>query len=420
MTNILMPYGSSSAETKHRSETVFCSYFAHLQELTNLRGINCFSLNAELTKAKNNIALKATAKESKRPESIPLVVWNDKNLRTSGAFYSELIYPILAKGKDAYKPTDEAIAQFCAKLFSGEPINIIQYYTLSKTQSPRRTGSPNHIIDLAEIEMLKHYSLITKTAQELGFNLGFVIVDENDIFPKDELVGGKEEDALVNKIITSNTLKIFGASDKIIIRLPYDSVVSALGDDFNMSYESNFSMFLDKASQEMETGEQTPLAIRMRTFLNVISNKGLESFGMDHKIISEMQISGKDFDIKQLPTDLLNYLLTLTSHVATIMSLRDEAAKKVIALEKISEFPEYDQNSKLYGGVTRSSNRWGFLPNPKKYQGRTINPMHGIAVYSESGEYRGISTFQELSDLEIQNNAEIVRLENKPVFAIVK
>ena len=54
---------------------------------------------------------------------------NDPKLRLAAAFFSELIKPLLATGKDSYKPTEEDLLEFCNDLINNQ-LTIVLYYAL--------------------------------------------------------------------------------------------------------------------------------------------------------------------------------------------------------------------------------------------------------------------------------------------------
>lgn len=94
------------------------------------------------------------------------------------------------------------------------------------------------------------------------------------------------------------------------------------------------------------------------------------------------------------------------------MDLRELAAKSAIQAG-LDNYPEYNP-SRIYGGVTRSTKRWSFLPHPKKFNGQTVNPMHGLAVYTENGEFLGISQKRHLPA-----ESKIIYEGLKPLFVII-
>jgi hypothetical protein len=404
-------------------------YLTELEALADEHGVSTFDIDTPLNRVTDNISRKGykEVRESKlHPDQ--KAAFNPSHpahktgegVRKAAGVYLEAIRPLLAEGKEGhvFKPTPEQIKALCDKMSSPDGLNFVFYYAMSKTKSPRRTGSPNNIIDPAEIEMLKQYAIISRAAEAQGIDLRFTIVNEMDVMPNDDPLGLTASEKAVNKAVTSQTLKRFGADHLITVRSLRDSVVEPLGNTFPTQYEQRRAANLQKAQEEVESNALTALRIRCFTFLDCMPDANLEQFGLSPEDIAGIRQQGKDIDLNILPASLTQFLIHRTAEFASIMDLRGLATRNVMEQGLQSEYPEYALN-RVNAGVTRNAERWSFKPHPKPSLGRTINPMHGIVLYNgQSGDYIGIAEYAQLErDVIATGKGEIVSIGKKPVFA---
>ncbi len=335
----------------------------------------------------------------------------DEKTRLAGLYFLELIKPSLASGKDAYRPTPEDIVKFCQQLKDGQ-LNFVMYYAFSKTQSPIRTGSPDQIIDFAEIEMLKHWATIIGVGQRLGFNPRLVIVDETFELPEDDILGFRFQHQQYNLAIATSYLKKFLPEGSVIFRPLSESVRNPLGERFDIFYREESERVRNNLIGQLEQDEFTSDTKRMCIFLECMTPKTWDEYNIQI-LLSAIQTPR---DLQQtLPQQLLDYLVDITTHFRTIMNLR-EIAKNVVIQTRLEGYPEYQSTNRVYGGITRSSSRWSFLPHPKKYNGQTRNPMHGLAVYDSRKTFQGIASFsQAIND---PNSRVIYDEKGKPLFVL--
>lgn len=331
-------------------------------------------------------------------------------------YFLELIKPSLASGKDAYRPTPEDIVKFCQQLKDGQ-LNFVMYYAFSKTQSPIRTGSPDQIIDFAEIEMLKHWATIIGVGQRLGFNPRLVIVDETFELPEDDILGFSFQHQKYNLAIATSYLEKVLPEGGIIFRPLSESVRKplgeGLGEGFNMLYENKYEQVRNDLIRQLQKNEWTPDTKRMVIFLECMTPKIWNEYNIQD-LLSFIQ-TPKDLH-QYFPQELLNYLVSITTHFKTIMDLREIAKNIVIQAGWECDYPEYQLANRVYGGVTRSTSRWSFLPHPIRFKGQTRNPMHGLAVYDLQGSFQGIASFsQTIND---PNSRVIYDEKGKPLFVL--
>ena len=338
----------------------------------------------------------------------------DHILLLAVGYYTRIIKPWLASGNDSYKPSIDEIIEFSKKLLSG--VDIVFYYAFSKTQSPGRTGSPDYKIDFAEFEMLKHWVYVSSVARKIGFDLRIILVDETPALPFDEYLGLKEEDLKTNQKLFADFLALYG-NPPIIYRSLLDSVSSPLGDSFSGLYEERQQEILEIINKELLNNVISPKTIKILTFLDCLPETTLNSFNIKPEDLEQIISSFKRGEFNPLlaiDQELLNYLINLTAHFDSLMSLRSTARDIVLANGSLEEYPEYS-DSRIYGGVTRSSSRWSFLPHPRKFNGKTVNPMHGLAIYDNEGNFYGVCPKRELPD-----ETNIIYYQGKkPVFAII-
>lgn len=403
----------------HRPEIVkdtAIQHFAVMKDYAAQHELPTFDLDTEIQVEEQKIVQKFSGK---RPDSVPQSVWNnsDKKLRLAGAFYSHFVNPLLARGRDAHKPTEEEVMDFCTKLTDGG-VNFTLYYALSKTQSPTRTGSDDSIIDFAEFEMLRHYSLISRVAKDLDLTMKFTLIDETDVLPEDDFFGLTAREKMLNKSLIQLALNEFGTEDDVRVRSLYESVVRPLSSAFDKLYDEKYAQLDTVTREQLASGEATALTIRIFTFLDCMPNTGLANLGLSPEEITQIRVAGKSVDLNNLPHPLKEYLISLTTHVATIMDLRGQAAEQILLSGNDDDFPEYS-NDKVYGGVTRSASRWSIMPHPIKWKGEVRNPMHGLATYDHAKQYRGVATFNHLNQLQDARECDIIYHGTKPIFALV-
>lgn len=366
--------------------------------------------------------------EAKNPSlyrSIPENIRNSENekLRRAGVFYRRMIKPSLATGRDAYTPSEEELSNLMKELAAGETVNTVMYYALSKTRSPRRTGSPDTLIDYAELEMLKHYALMTGTARELGFDFRIVLVDETSEIESDELMGFKDEEKRLNRHLAQVYLESIGAQDKVIIRQLNESVRKPLGGDFEKLYEDSRREAREDILRDVDSENVTPGIIRIKVLLDVMPDEGLRELGCNDEQIFNLRENLRDLKISDIDKNVLNYLIDRSTHISAIMNLRPKAEEAVNKNGQLDDYPEYQTGKKLYGGVTRTQRRWSFMPHPTRWKGRTINPMHGLSIYDQAGNYHGVVEYKNaVDDIEQGNQFDhIVKYgENEKPIAVIK
>mgnify|MGYP000481936083 CR=1 FL=1 len=351
-------------------------------------------------------------KRESLPKSLKFV--EDPRVRLASIWYLELVKPLLATGKDSYKPSEEDIEEFVQKATSeGEGINFVIYYALSKTQSPARTGSPDNIIDLAELEMLRYWASIIEVGKKIGVSAQLTIIDESSELPQ-KFLGFSPDILVLNHNLSKVYLQHLGVSDGIVIKTLTDSVRGPLGEDFEGFYQPLFSDKKEALIKSLQEGVVSPEFIRMRIFLECMTPDTWNLYNIE-EILGKVE---KPEDIFKLPKDLRDFLINLTAHFNAIMGLRETAGSYIQQSGSLDLYPEYDLEKRVYGGVTRSQRRWSFLPNPVKYKGQTRNPMHGLSFYDHQRNFGGYIPFNEA--LRLGDQVEIVYNGNKPLFVVQK
>lgn len=343
--------------------------------------------------------------------AIPGELKNSSSVKTrrAAAFYSTMIQPMLATGRDAFKPSSTDIVGLCNSLCSGEKTRFVTYYALSKSCSPRRTGSPDVVIDLAELEMLKVHSLLAGVAKNLDFNFESIIVDESSEIPNDDILRFNDHDRSTNSFVVNRYLEDVGQADTVIIRPLSDSVRTPLAGEFAKKYAEKRAANAKRLFDDINHGNLTPSTLRMKIFIECIPDESLASMGVTSSEISQLRNNLPSVSLRSINRDLLMYVAEMTLHFSAIMDLRSEAGARV---SDFDYFPEYTSGGRLYGGVTRSTSRWSFLPNPTRFKGKTMNPMHGLAIYDSNGTFCGVDHYSEISEL---SNAQVLHIGDKPV-----
>ena len=336
----------------------------------------------------------------------------DPQIRAASMWYAELVKPLLATGKDSYKPSEQDIIDFVQKAVR-EGVNFVMYYALSKTQSPLRTGSPDNVIDFAELEMLRYWTTVIKVGKQIGVNSQLIIIDESSELHQ-EFLGFSPEVLSLNHQIAKEYLKHLGAKDTIQIRTLTESVRNPLGENFEAYYQPLFEKKREEIIHSLQEGINSPEFIRMRIFLECMTPDTWNLYNIE-EILKELQ---KPQDVFKIREDLRNFIIDLTAHFNTIMGLRESAGDYVRQNDKLNSYPEYDSETRVYGGVTRSKRRWSFLPHPIRYKGQTRNPMHGLAIYDKQRDFQGYIPFIEAS--KSPNQFKIVYNGNKALFVIQK
>ena len=337
----------------------------------------------------------------------------DPQIRAASMWYVELVKPLLATGNDSYKPSEQDITEFVQKVVGKEGVNFVIYYALSKTQSPPRTGSPDNIIDFAELEMLRYWVTIIEVGKQIGVNSQLIIIDESSELPQ-KFLGFSPEVLSLNHQIAKGYLKFLGAEDTIQIRTLTESVRGPLGENFEALYQPLFEKKREELTHSLQNGIISPEFIRMRIFLECMTPDTWNFYNIE-EILRTIQ---KPEDIFTIPVDLRDFIIDLTAHFNTIMGLRESVGNYVRQNGNLGLHPEYDLVTRAYGGVTRSQKRWSFLPHPTKYNGQTRNPMHGLAIYDGQRDFKGYIPFIEASNSGGQ--FEILYNGNKPLFVIQK
>jgi len=349
-------------------------------------------------------------------ESLPrsLRFAEDPQIRAVSMWYAGLVKPLLATGNNSYKPSEQDITEFVQKAAGKEGVNFVIYYALSKTQSPLRTGSPDNIIDFAELEMLRYWATVVNVGKQIGVNSQLTIIDESSELPQ-EFLGFSSDVLSLNHQIAKGYLEFLGAKDAIQIRTLTESVRKPLGENFESLYQPLFEKKREELIHSLQNGINSPEFIRIRIFLECMTADTWNLYNIE-EILKAIQ---KPEYIFKIPEDLRNFIIDLTVHFNTIMGLRESAGNYVRQNGNLDLYPEYDLGTRVYGGVTRSQRRWSFLPHPTRYKGQTRNPMHGLAIYNEQRDFQGYIPFIEA--LNSGDEVEIVyNNRNKPLFVIQK
>lgn len=356
--------------------------------------------------------------DKNKAQGMPNLIRNldEPGIKTAWAIYREIVKPLLSDGKEVHKPTDEEVLDFCQRL-NGEGVKIAQYYAAHKTKSPNRTGSPDTLVDLAEVEMLKNYTVMSLVANHFGMSLKFIIVDESDAVPSDNILGFTQEQKDLNAVIIDRMLEELGATDKVLIRPLVQSISTPLRKErFDEIYEVEIEQSMTKVINELHSNESDALTIRIFTFLDCTPDEGFINLGLSQTDIDCVRAVVKTRNIEELlllPEQLLSHYIRLTAHFETIMGMRSLAAQVVRENGEQDKFPQYGEDI-IYGGVTRSAHRWSFLTHPVRNKGRTINPTHGLAVYNGEN-FAGNAYFIELFD---NDKFKLIYFGEKPICAI--
>lgn len=397
------------------------SYARKLRGLGRAYGIPVFDAEPEVERRVSMIHKRMG--DSKMMGAVPgeIKASHDEALKSAGAYYTEFIKPLLATGRDAFKPRPENVTTICQNL-AGEGVDLVIYYALSKTQSPRRTGSPDAVIDFAELEMLKHYAIMTRSAEAIGLKSRFILIDETSAMQDDAYLGITGSDKTINKEVSQMAIESYKASGQVIVKSLLESVAKPLGSDFASMYQERYAVSLERIKNEAidisPNRQLTPLAIRIRTILDCMPNSGIEALGVDRKDVAVVRAASNACEFNSIPQELLTYLFVTTANIEAIMDLRSVARERALEVGDIEDYPEYRQD-RVYGGVTRKVDRWSFMPHPIRFNGSTINPMHGLATYDQSRAFNGIAYFETLAQMQQRQESQIVYLDNKPVFSIL-
>lgn len=393
----------------------------NLDTLLNTANDRGISLMPDVDEATKDVLKRANAIHKEK--SIPATLREDLKLKNAVAFYYEIIKPLIPNGKKN-KPKGEIVHNLCSRLADGVPSNFVISLCLSKTLSPRRTGSPNGTVDFAELETLKYYSKMVGVAKNLGLPLGVIFMDESTTLPDGGHLGITNEHKKINKEILTSYLEKAGTADRIQIRSLKDSVEKPLGSDFPALYEEKYQQ-IDKEirsvianpNQNDECDKKNKSVIETHVFFDLIPDKGLKELGVPSSEIDKLRDAVKSpNDLSKLPKSVLDYVIHLTANTETMLKLREAAGNK-IASDMYHQYPEYNLLSRIKAGITRSEDRdWNFMPHPIRYEGNTILAMHGLGVYDGKGIYLGNLPYKELTRNE---SSEIMYIGGKPVGAIM-
>jgi len=348
---------------------------------------------------------------------------NVEQLEIAETFYSKMIEPLIEKGSDVFASDQNYKKDLYKKLASAEGANIVLSYSLFKVQSSSRANSPDSLIDMAEVEMLRQYCVIARVAQTLGLTLHFTITNEADVFPSDDPLGLNDKDKAMNMAIANSTIKDFKADGLVTIRPLKASVASALGADFDRLYNTQKENCCQETRKQINENRGN-LKSNAFAFLDSISDRNLSRLGITSPVqIRSIRAIKHNESIAQLPPALVDYLVDITATWRGLLNLREEAMKKVRADGKTNEYPEYSDN-RVHAGLTLSPNRLSLKPSLKRVLGQTLNSTFGITVYQtqkytrELG-YAGLAKYPDFTDLQKAGEAiEIVSLDRKPIFAV--
>lgn len=423
-----------------RSNTIFGvkQYVADLKDRAKFHNIGTFiNLDNDIEKSVEEITNEQYAETVPKsfPESIKKLIirkrlllgehkaepLNEQDLKLlqAATFYKKMINPLVIRGTKICSPN---IENLCNKLASKEGANIVIYCGITKTQSPLKTGSTNSIIDMANIEMLRHYSLIARTAKKLELNLRFTIVDETDGVPNDKILGHVDKEKAENIEIAREIIRDFGAKGLVTCRTLKESIIQPLGEKFESLYNQKQNEIFSSIQKAVNSNPDNPLAIRLGIFIDAIPDQGLRELGITSDVaIEDIRAKTESRKLSELPKELVDYALRVATDFQALMELRSEAQKIVQSKNNQDKYPEYSEN-RIHAGITRSAERLSLLPSHKKFNNQTIIPMHGLAIYTESStgtKYEGVAKYQHLMELQKSGkNIEIVYLDKKPIFAV--
>ncbi len=370
------------------------------------------------TEAVSNEVKEAAEKLSKY-KALPddLRYSDDDRLRLAGAYYQFLIKPLMASGSDAKKIEPFEVYDFCQRLSQNQPIVLSVYYMFLKNTHEYSTSPLNGVIDFAELEMLKYYALLTTVAQKLGFPLSVVLIDEAPICPT-ELFGITAQHQTTTKEIITAYLEKSRASKYLSVKTVTEVVHGALAHTFEPLYLQEQARIRQNVILELHSGASTSLTSQIVPFFDLIPSKLLEQrFGLSSKDRKEIREAGYSFaNLSTHSQSLSAALFEAIVHFQTVMSLRREVADSKIRQWNFMEASSGNNNVKnIRCGVTRSMERWSFLPHPVRYRGQTRNPAYGLALYDARGGFRGIVDYPQLCAMP---SIQLVEYRGRPIAAI--
>jgi hypothetical protein len=361
-------------------------------------------------------------KKMKDLKAIPAELKTDDRLRMAASLYHELLKPSIPENVDT-KLSPEAVVDLVQKIARPEGANLVLYLGVTKTLSPTRTGSPNALIDLAELEALKYFSTLTGTAKELGFKLGVVIVDESAELIDEPALGVTPQQRAINQDIISSYLRKAGSANEIQIRSLRDSLRTPLGNKFDELHKARYDAHKQIIHTDLERITTGDIDIRQNrslketfVFFECLSDESLKSMGLDQQEVEQIrQNVTTPLDLLKLPTSVLNYVIHLTCHMEAALGMRDLASQHV-SEDELHKYPEYDVRTKITTGITRREGRLSLLAVPQKYKGRTVLPMHGLAIYDGNGSFKGFIPHEVAK----REGMEIVYHGSKPISVLLQ
>jgi hypothetical protein len=358
--------------------------------------------------------------ESRNIEKSPLYKPEDKTdptMRPVVIFHKAFIKPMLSTASDAFRPTPEDTHQLGRQLLSPEGVTFVISIAQCKTLSPRRTGSPDAVIDFAELEMYSNLATVTSTAREMGMNLRFILLDEGTIFPDTNILGIKKDHIATNRKIVGDFLSRRGVSDLVLVRDLDKSIIGPLNSHFEPLHNERYVTYRDQINTQMAIAASTgsldaahKATIEAFVLFDCIPDNELLRAGVDPSI---RNIVNSPKDLPNIPAHVLDEVVSLAAHCEAVLSMRADAADAVSPHE-IDKYPEHNPLGKISAGITRKDSRISFLPHPTRFNGRTVFPMHGLAAYSD-GNFRGFLPYSktlELPEAEVVYSGE----NHKPLF----
>lgn len=359
-------------------------------------------------------------------EGIPAFAKRDMGLAPAAAFYMQCIKPSLATGKDSHKVSEEEIIEICKQLSSSVGLHTVIYIAMCKCLSTRRTGSTDGQIDLAHLEMLKHFARMTIIAREMGLNFKVTFVDETTEIPEGHL-GITQSDVVQNHQIIRAFTQLTGTEDVLTLRSLTESVRTPLNGSFESLYRDQKQEirlriwnFVRAIRSGITTQNEREIRDLVETFVffEMIPQQNLSAFGLDAETVQQLcSTIIQPSNVALLPDNLLDYCIDLTAHMETVLSLRPAAAEKVRDAGAEEQFPEY--SGSVAASVTRKTSKMSFLTHPVKYRGKSVLPMHGIAIYQmgdgKAPVYKGCDALANIAPY-----ATIMRLNTKPIAALIQ
>lgn len=336
-------------------------------------------------------------------------------------FYKVYLKPCIAQGSNTFKLSNEGIVDFCSKLTTKKGVVFVISLCLSKSLSDRRTGSPNSLLDFAVLEMLSNLSTLVLTANRSSLTLKFILLDEASVFEPNNILGITKSDNLLNHQIINKYLTKLGSDKYIVIKNITDSIMHILGKSYNHLLKVKYNKLVREVKTELKlqlSNNYSKVLLESLVMFDVIPNRVLISMKYTNKGINHMRKQALTVNgFSNLPENIMALSISQAARLEAVLSLRMNAFEAFNNIKRNKSFTEFNLNVITKAGMTRSKERWSFLPHPIRFKGKTIFPLHGIAIYSKNGKYLGNISFKEAKNMP---NTKIIYYNNyKPLFAII-